>query len=340
MKSARLLTELLLLQAHGKLSGRALAGRLAVSMRTAHRDMEALSAAGVPVFALRGSAGGWQLEAGWRTRVPGLDESELRALLMAQPRVLGDARLAASAERALAKLMAALPDGLRDRAVSIRQRLHIDTTGWRGSTEQLSALPIVQDAISHDRQLEITYRQANRERVQRTVEPYGLVAKGTTWYLVANTPRGFRTYRVSRIEQPTMLAASFKPPADFDLAAHWTTSTRQFYERERYEATLRLEPGSADSVRQWCDVAPDSSLQPIDPDGWITLRLRFDSESSACFIVMGFGPRVEVVEPKSLRTRVETELAAALRRVRGPRPRRPTAVLTKPTKVTKTTKSL
>jgi predicted DNA-binding transcriptional regulator YafY len=331
MKSDRLLTELLLLQAHGKLSGRALAGRLAVSMRTVHRDMEALSAAGVPVFALRGSAGGWQLDAGWRTRVPGLDESELRALLMAQPRVLGDARLAASAERALAKLMAALPDGLRDRAVSIKQRLHIDTSGWRGSTEPLSALPIVQDAISDDRQLEITYRQANRERVQRTVEPYGLVAKGTTWYLVANTPRGFRTYRVSRIEQAAMLA-TFKRPADFDLAAHWTTSTRQFYERERYEATLRLEPASADSVRQWCDVAPDSSLKPIDPDGWVTLRLRFDSESSACFIVMGFGPRVEVVEPKSLRTRVEAELATALQRVRVRRPSRaraarwPTAV--------------
>ena len=193
MKADRLLSALLLLQAHGKLSGRAMADRLAVSMRTVHRDMEALSAAGVPVFALRGAAGGWLLDGGWRTRVPGLDESELSALLMAQPRVLGDARLAASADRALAKLMASLPDALRDRAASIRQRLYIDTTGWRGSTEQLSALPVVQDAISRDRTLEITYRQANREHVQRTVEPFGLVAKGTTWYLVANTPRGFRS---------------------------------------------------------------------------------------------------------------------------------------------------
>ena len=90
MKADRLLSTLLLLQAHGRLTGRALAQRLEVSLRTVHRDMEALSAAGVPVFALRGSQGGWQLEEGWRTRVPGLDESELRALLMAQPRVLGD----------------------------------------------------------------------------------------------------------------------------------------------------------------------------------------------------------------------------------------------------------
>jgi predicted DNA-binding transcriptional regulator YafY len=317
MKADRLLSALLLLQAHGKLSGRALADRLAVSMRTVHRDMEALSAAGVPVFALRGAAGGWQLDGGWRTRVPGLDESELSALLMAQPRVLGDARLAASAERALAKLMASLPDALRDRAASIRRRLYIDTTGWRGSTEQLSALPVVQDAISRDRTLEITYRQANREHVQRTVQPFGLVAKGTTWYLVANTPRGFRTYRVSRIEQASMLAATFKRPADFDLAAHWTTSTKQFYDRERYEATLRLEPASADSIRQWCDVAPGETGDSIDADGRVTLRVRFDSESSACFIVMGFGPRVEVVEPESLRARVEADLAAALQRVRA-----------------------
>ena len=133
MKADRLLSILLLLQAHGKLPGRALAERLAVSGRTVHRDMEALSAAGVPVFALRGSRGGWQLDEDWRTRVPGLDEAELRALLMAQPRVIGDAGLAASAERGLAKLMAALPVSMRERAASIRQRLFVDATGWHGA---------------------------------------------------------------------------------------------------------------------------------------------------------------------------------------------------------------
>src|SRR5580765_5854818 len=135
MKADRLLSALLLLQAHGRLTGRELAKRLEVSPRTVHRDMEALSAAGVPVFALRGSCGGWQLDEDWRTRVPGLDEAELRALLMAQPRVIGDTRLAAAAERALGKLMASLPVSMRAQANAIRQRLHIDTTGWRGLTE-------------------------------------------------------------------------------------------------------------------------------------------------------------------------------------------------------------
>src|SRR6476661_4646275 len=122
MKADRLLSALLLLQAHGRLTGRDLAGRLEVSMRTVHRDMEALGAAGVPVFALRGAQGGWALDKGWRTQVPGLDEAELRALLMAQPRVIGDVRLAAAAESALGKLMASLPAAMRERAASIRKR--------------------------------------------------------------------------------------------------------------------------------------------------------------------------------------------------------------------------
>jgi biotin operon repressor len=159
MRSDRLLSALLLLQAHGRLTGRELAERLEVSARTVHRDMEALSASGVPVLALRGAQGGWQLDENWRTQVPGLKESELRALLMAQPRVIGDSRLAAAAERALEKLMAALPTSLRHQAASIRQRLYVDPTGWRGPAEDLAALPIVQDALSLDRKLTFLYHQ-------------------------------------------------------------------------------------------------------------------------------------------------------------------------------------
>src|SRR5215510_5924686 len=153
MKADRLLSTLLLLQAHGRLTGREMAKRLEVSMRTVHRDMEALSAAGVPVFALRGAQGGWQLDKGWRTQAPGLDETELQALLMSQPRVMGDVRLAAAAENALAKLVASLPAAMRERAASIRQRLHVDTAGWRGTGENLAMLPIVQDAVARDRRI-------------------------------------------------------------------------------------------------------------------------------------------------------------------------------------------
>ena len=176
--SGRLLSAPLLLQAYGRLSGRVLADRLEVSARTVHRDMDALSAAGVPVFATRGAQGGWQLDDGWRARVPALDESELRGLLMAQPRVAGDPRLAASAERALTKLLAALPPTLREHAATLGQRLHVDTTGWRGAAEDLSPLPLVQDAVTRDRMLSIRYRQAGQAPATRKVHPLGLVAKG------------------------------------------------------------------------------------------------------------------------------------------------------------------
>src|SRR5881275_763907 len=223
MKADRLLSALLLLQANGRMTGRQMSERLEVSQRTVHRDMESLSAAGVPVFALRGARGGWQLDEGWRTQVPALDEAELLGLLMAQPRVVGDSPLAGAAASALRKLTAALPAALRERAASIRQRLYVDTTGWRGTSENLAMLPIVQDAVSRDRKLSMTYRRAgeNSESTRRVIDPLGLVAKGSAWYLVARTPDGFRTYRVSRIEEAAVLDVPAERPGNFDLEAHW-----------------------------------------------------------------------------------------------------------------------
>ncbi len=319
MKADRLLSALLLLQAHGRLTGRELARRLEVSGRTVHRDMEALSAAGVPVVALRGARGGWQLDQGWRTQVPGLDEAELRALLMAQPRMIGDTRLAGAAERAIGKLMASLPVTLRQQAASIRQRLYIDTTGWRGASENLVMLPIVQEAVSHDRRLKLQYQRPGSESVERVVSPLGLVAKGSTWYLVANTSEGYRTYRVSRIVQAVVLDESSERPPDFDLAAYWKSSSERFSEAlPRFDALVRVEPRTAGWVRMsrppW-SVQIDHARGP-DPDGWVTLRLRFDSEEEACSVVLGLGPRVDVIEPANLRQRVLAEAASVVERGR------------------------
>ena len=312
LKSERLLSALLLLQAHGRLSGRELAERLEVSARTVHRDMESLSASGVPVYALRGAQGGWQLDEGWRTQVPGLDEVELRALLMAQPRVIGDSRLAAAAERALGKLMAAMPGGMREQAVSIRQRLYVDTTGWRGTTENLTLLPMVQEAVSRDRKLRIDYRKAGGERSVRVVDPLGLVAKGSTWYLVAQTAKGLRTFRVSRIEAAKMLEKACERPANFDLAEHWKASTSRFLEGwEKVEVTLRLKTRAAADIRRWRMV-----LEEIENrDGWETLRVQFDHPEEAVFVVLGMGSKAEVLAPESVRVRVAAEVRGMAGRV-------------------------
>jgi predicted DNA-binding transcriptional regulator YafY len=317
VKSGRLLSTLMLLQAHGRLSTRELAERLEVSQRTAHRDMEALSAAGVPIVALRGAQGGWELARGWRTKVPGLDEAELRALLMSQPSALGDPGLAAAAERAFGKLLAAMPHKMQTQAASIRARLHIDPEGWRPSGDDLGLLPVVQDAIARDCKLTFLYSRADGESGVRTVDPYGIVTKQSTWYLVARAPAGMRTYRISRMQNAVVLAVTFERPANFDLAAHWKTATAQLQQkRGQFQATLALAADAATSLRRWCRVSPvaDPRCTPALPDGWTVLHALFESSDEARFIALGLGVRVHVLAPMDLRERVMGEMHAAVGR--------------------------
>lgn len=317
MKSTRLLSALMLLQAHGRLSSRELAERLEISERTAHRDMEALSEAGVPIFALRGAQGGWELSKGWRTKVPGLDEAELRGLLMAQPSALGDPKLAAAAERAFGKLMAALPGNLRDQAASIRARLHIDPTGWRVSAEDISMLPVVQDAIARDVKLSFMYRRPDGDTAPRTVDPFGVVCKQSVWYLVARAPAGMRSYRVSRMSKAIALAITFKRPAKFDLAAYWRRSTAELGQRwERYSATLALAPEAEKSLQDWCGLSPADERRASEvPDGWAAFEVVFESRSQAQYVALGFGPQVLVLAPDELREKVRADITAAAKAV-------------------------
>lgn len=326
MKSDRLLSVLLLLQARGRVTERELAERLEVSQRTVHRDMEALSAARVPLSAVRGAQGGWELEKGWRTQVPGLNEGELRALLMAQPRALGHSRLAAAAESALNKLMAALPVPMQAQAAAMRERLHVDPTGWRGTGEDLSMLAVVQEAVAGDRKLAFDYTRADGQKGARTVEPLGMVAKGLTWYLVARSANGMRTYRVSRMEGVTVLAGKFERPAQFDLAAYWKESTAKLeQQRGGFEVRLLATRGAARKLTEWGAVRPVEGenddgaaageetrvLQSNQaPEGWVALTASFDSVGEAQFLVLGLGARVQVVGPDEFRRRIAAEAEA------------------------------
>jgi predicted DNA-binding transcriptional regulator YafY len=317
MKSGRLLSTLMLLQAHGRLSTRELAERLEVSQRTAHRDMEALSAAGVPILALRGSQGGWELAKGWRTRVPGLDEAELRGLLMSQPSALGDPSLAAASERAFGKLLAAMPHKMQTQAASIRARLHIDPEGWHPSSNDLSLLPIVQDAIARDCKLTFHYSRADGESGIRTVDPFGIVNKQAIWYLVARAPAGMRTYRISRMQNAMVLAVTFERPAHFDLATHWKGATAQLQQkRTQFHATLAVAPDASVSLSRWCRVspAPDVECTPALQAGWSVLHVSFENLDEARFIALGFGARAQVIAPASLRDQVHEEIRSAIAR--------------------------
>ncbi|MGA7522688.1 MAG: WYL domain-containing protein [Acidobacteriaceae bacterium] len=308
MKADRLLSALLLLQAHGRMAERDLAERLEVSQRTAHRDMEALCAAGIPLLAHRGAQGGWELEKGWRTRVPGLDDAELRALLMAQPGALGDRRLAAAAERAFDKLVASLSPGMRLQAEAMRARLYIDPTGWRPGSEDWSALPVVQEALARDAKLTFTYTKTDGMARPRTVDPLGLVSKQTAWYLVARTTEGMRTFRVSRMREAVALALTFERPKGFDLVRWWKRSTEQLrMTKDRFVATLALAPEAVVSMEPWIALRPVEARTKLSA-GWKPFAVEFDSAYSARFVTLGLGVGARVLAPEELRKQVAAEI--------------------------------
>jgi predicted DNA-binding transcriptional regulator YafY len=312
MKSDRLLSELMLLQGHGRLSTREIAERLEISTRTAHRDMEALCASGVPLVAYRGAQGGWELEKSWRTQVPGLDDAELRGLLMAQPSALGRGKLAAAAQRAFDKLMASLPAPARSQAESIRSRLHFDSAGWRSDSEDLSMLPIVQDALAQDRRLAFAYTRADGEASQRTVDPFGIVCKQASWYLVARTTKGMRTFRISRMRDAVALALKFERPARFDLAAWWKRSTADLAgSREEFEATLALTQSAVATLQRWCamtELARHPQRKHL-PQGWSIFLVQFNHRNQAQFIILGFGTQAKILAPDWLRDQIAREIA-------------------------------
>ena len=306
---------LLLLQARGQVTERELAEQLEVSQRTIHRDLESLSASRIPVSAMRGAQGGWQLEKGWRTHVPGLDESELNALLMAQPRTPGNPRLTAAANSALNKLMAAMPEPMKAQAAHLRQRLHVDPTGWRDTGEDLSMLSAVQDAVARDRRLSFDYTRADGQQSGRTVDPLGLVSKGLTWYLVARTANGMRTFRVARMRRVAVLAVGFERPARFDLEEHWRSATTELNrKRAGYRVVLSLTEDAARRVQTWCVAKPVAAANSSrkEQEGRVMLQVDFDNDREARFIVLGLGSAVRVVEPESLRQWVQEEARAVV----------------------------
>lgn len=309
MKADRLMSVLLLLQARGQVTERELAEQLEVSQRTIHRDLEALSAARIPVSAIRGAQGGWQLEKGWRTQVPSLNESELRALLMAQPRTLGNPRMAAAARSALDKLMAAMPESMKAQAAHMQQRLHVDPTGWRDTGEDISMLAVVQEAVARDRKLGFEYTRADGEQSSRTADPLGLVSKGLNWYLVARTANGMRTFRVSRMQRVAVLAVGFERPARFDLVAHWQMSTAELdRKRASYRTVLSLTPEASLRIQKWC-VTREVKVEWTRKAGAgrEAREVDFDDERQARFFVLGLGSAVKVLEPETLRNWVEAE---------------------------------
>lgn len=307
MRADRLLTIVLLLQTNRQLTSRALAERLEVSERTIHRDMEALSVSGIPVVAERGSNGGWSLLGEYRTNLTGLNEAEIQSLFVTQPpKLLADLRLKKASEGALLKLLAALPAMYRQGAEQARRRIHIDSGGWSRHEEAVPLLPVLQEAIWSERKLRFSYdRGPGCDAVEREVDPLGLVAKGTAWYLVAGVGGDIRSYRISRISSAVVMDQPCTVPTGFDLAAFWEQSTTAFKTAlPNYVAQFRVSPDVFPRLRFAGRFARVNEATETDADGWLRVSVGFDVEEIACEYALSFGPKLEVLEPRSLREKV------------------------------------
>jgi predicted DNA-binding transcriptional regulator YafY len=303
MRADRLLSILLLLQVQRSMTARELAERLEVSERTIHRDMDALGAAGIPVVAERGAGGGWRLLEEYRTNLTGLNAAETQALFLSQsPRLLADLGLGKAADAALIKLLAALPAIARRGAEYASQRIYIDIGGWRQSADDVSLLPTIQAAVWQERKLQLVYGRGDGTIVERLVDPLGLVAKGSLWYLIAAVGGDMRTYRVSRVQGATITEEPCERPVDFDLAAYWEQSSAQFKANlPRYPALLRVDPAILPRMRSESRYARIEHADPPGDDGWVQLHMRFEVEHSACEYVLSYGTQIEVLEPPELR---------------------------------------
>ncbi|WP_428963390.1 helix-turn-helix transcriptional regulator [Micromonospora fluostatini] len=307
MRAARLISLVLLLQARETMTAAELARELEVSERTVYRDVLALSAAGVPVYADRGRAGGYRLLGGYRTRLTGLTRDEAEALFLAGlPGPAGEMGLADAVAAAELKVLAALPPPLRDAPARTGQRFHLDVPGWFREAAPPPWLTDLARAVWRDRVVELRYRRGEHE-VTRAVQPYGLVLKGGLWYLVGRVGDSTRTYRVDRVTGVEVGGETFDRDGDFDLGRHW---------RERAEAflrqmlpgriTLRVGPAGLRLLRHILDapfVYDEAVAAAEGPDerGWTVLRLPVESVEVAYHQVLRLGPEAVVLDPPELR---------------------------------------
>jgi len=305
MRASRLLSIQMLLQTRGRLSARALAGALNVSVRTLYRDVDQLGAAGVPIYAEHGRSGGYQLMQGWKTTLTGFTPSEAQAVFMSG---LGgpaaDLGLADQVRDAQLKLLASLPSAWREDAQRIAARFHLDPVEWYREAEPVPHLAAVASAVWGERQLSIRYESWTGTR-ERVLHPLGLVLKAGAWYLVAALDGRAQTYRVSNILSASTLDAPSRRPARFDLPAYWAESIRRFETQiYRGHATVLATAAGLKALRHLGSAAARAVAATALPEGRdarARVRIPIESIEHATGQLLRLAPEVEIVAPAALR---------------------------------------
>jgi predicted DNA-binding transcriptional regulator YafY len=322
MRASRLMAILLLLQSRGRMTAPQLAKELEVSVRTIYRDLDALGASGVPVYAETGPHGGFRLVEGYRTKLTGLSAEEAEALLLAGvPGPLGDLGLGAALIGGQRKMLAALPENLRSQATMAQERYHVDLAGWFQRQAVPPLLGQVAAAVWEDRRLAMTYQPDVGPAGRREVDPLGLVVKTATWYLVGARQGEPRVYRVSRITDLRVLNEPCRRPKGFDLGVFWRCWLID------YEASLsavkvevRARPEAVPILRALVDHRSLGTTNwdgQAEDDGWRQLTLTFERLAEARTALLGLGDQVEVLGPLELRSSI-SRAARRLAELYGP----------------------
>jgi predicted DNA-binding transcriptional regulator YafY len=292
MRASRLVSLLLVLQTRGQLSALELAATLEVSERTVQRDVQALCASGVPIVSVRGPAGGYRLDRGYRTKLTGLAAGEAEALFVGPAAELGLGRELAAARL---KLLASLPSDLQERASRAAQLFHLDARGWFREEDRVPHLSTIAGALWRGRRLDMRYREGPAV-VARRLDPLGLVLKGGVWYLLARRRGEERVYRVSRIVSARERPDASERPAGFDLATAWTDRSEAFERtRPRVTVTLRVPTGELRYLRD---------VRVLEDGDRPTVSARFEGLEQAFHSLLAYGPEAEVLSPPDLRDRI------------------------------------
>lgn len=316
MKASRLLSIMMLLQARKHMTAAALAHALEVSERTILRDIDQLSAAGVPVWSDRGRTGGFQLREGWSTELTGLTEQEAGALFLAGlPGPATELGLSAAATSARLKMIASLPAEWREQAERVATRLHVDPLDWYRAQETPQFLREAADAVWNGHRIEVEY-ESWRGSTAQALEPLGLVLKAGAWYLVARRegkPQA-STYRLANISSFASSRRRFKRPAQFDLAAHWRASTTQF-EAGLYRLTahVAVSPRGVKwlaNARSKATPLPRTTPRNGVPKGWCEYLLPIESIEQGARQVLSYGAQIKLLGPTALIEEFARELRA------------------------------
>jgi predicted DNA-binding transcriptional regulator YafY len=312
MRAARLLSIQMMLETRGQLSARELADALEVSVRTLHRDVDHLTAAGVPIVAKRGRAGGFRLLDGWNTRLTGLTPAEAQVVLLSG--LAGPATqlgMGQPMQSAQLKLLTALPAAFRDEAKRMQARLHLDPVDWYKEPDPVPCLPIVVEAAWADRQLSFRYQSWTTASTRKT-SPLGLVLKAGTWYFVGHDGDKFRTYRVAGIMSAEVLPERAKRPKGFDLARHWESAVGEF-ERSLFVGTARVlaTPLGLKKLREMnapAARAVAAAAAPARAGGKVSVNVPIETIEMATAQLLALAPDVEVKEPATLRSSIRRRL--------------------------------